>query len=81
MCGIAGLIAGRGTVEERTLVSMGALMCHRGPDDEGVWRSPDARAGFAHRRLAVIDLSPGGHQPMHSASGRSSVAPALFSAS
>jgi asparagine synthase (glutamine-hydrolysing) len=48
-------------------------MCHRGPDDHGVWRSPDARAGFAHRRLAVIDLSPGGHQPMHSQSGRSSV--------
>jgi asparagine synthase (glutamine-hydrolysing) len=73
MCGIAGIIAGSGTVDERRLVSMGSLMCHRGPDDEGVWRSADARAGFSHRRLAVIDLSPGGHQPMHSASGRSSV--------
>jgi asparagine synthase (glutamine-hydrolysing) len=37
---------------------------HRGPDDCGVWSSPDGAAVFGHRRLAIIDLSPGGHQPM-----------------
>jgi asparagine synthase (glutamine-hydrolysing) len=39
-------------------------MTHRGPDDAGVWWSPDARVGLAHRRLSIIDLSLAGHQPM-----------------
>jgi asparagine synthase (glutamine-hydrolysing) len=39
-------------------------MSHRGPDDAGRWWSPDRRIGFGHRRLAVIDLSAAGHQPM-----------------
>jgi asparagine synthase (glutamine-hydrolysing) len=49
---------------------MGRAIAHRGPDDWGVWT--DARRGlaFAHQRLSVIDLSPEGHQPMTSASGR-----------
>lgn len=38
---------------------------HRGPDDTGEWWSPDWRVGFGHIRLAVLDLSPAGHQPMH----------------
>jgi asparagine synthase (glutamine-hydrolysing) len=42
---------------------------HRGPDDEGMWRSEDGRVGFGHRRLAILDLSPLGHQPMTSACG------------
>lgn len=46
---------------------------HRGPDDAGVWWSPDRRAGFGHRRLAIIDLTPGGHQPMTDSSGRVSL--------
>ena len=41
---------------------------HRGPDDEGIWS--DGTCGLAHARLAVIDLSPGGHQPMTNASGQ-----------
>jgi len=44
-------------------------MHHRGPDDAGVWWSTDGRVGLAQRRLAIIDLSPGGHQPMASSSG------------
>jgi asparagine synthase (glutamine-hydrolysing) len=44
-------------------------MSHRGPDDFGEWYSPDFRVGLAHRRLAIIDLSPLGHQPMHDVSG------------
>lgn len=39
-------------------------MAHRGPDDAGIWQTPDGRVTLAHRRLAIIDLSPGGHQPM-----------------
>jgi asparagine synthase (glutamine-hydrolysing) len=42
---------------------------HRGPDDAGSWWSPDRRVGLAMRRLAIIDLSPGGHQPMADATG------------
>lgn len=43
---------------------------HRGPDDEGSWRSDDGRVAFGHRRLSIIDLSAHGRQPMLDASGR-----------
>jgi asparagine synthase (glutamine-hydrolysing) len=71
MCGICGIVgdAGREHVEV-----MLARIVHRGPDDEGIYVSepgPDGRrAGLGHRRLAIIDLSPGGHQPMTDATGR-----------
>src|SRR5216684_7830366 len=69
MCGIAGFLlpqAGlaRGDIEAR-LWTMIATLRHRGPDDEGVWS--DGRAGLAHARLSIIDLSPAAHQPMASA--------------
>jgi asparagine synthase (glutamine-hydrolysing) len=68
MCGIAGFVlertaAPRNQLEAR-LWAMIATLRHRGPDDEGVWS--DGRAGLAHARLAIIDPSPAGHQPMAS---------------
>ncbi len=68
MCGIAGIL---GRIDERNRVAlsrMNAAMAHRGPDAEGVWTSlPDARGCgvlLGHRRLAILDLSPAGAQPM-----------------
>ncbi|HLF01066.1 MAG TPA: asparagine synthase (glutamine-hydrolyzing), partial [Anaerolineales bacterium] len=50
---------------DRTLLdTMRDTLAHRGPDDAGSWLSPDGRVGLANRRLAIIDLSPAGHQPM-----------------
>ncbi len=40
-------------------------MTHRGPDDSGEWWAADGRTGLGHRRLAILDLSSNGHQPMH----------------
>lgn len=68
MCGIAGLVAGR-RINPAALDRMAQIQAHRGPDEENRWLSPDGRVGFAHRRLSIIDLSPGGRQPMRHASG------------
>ena len=63
MCGIAGEIA-RGRPADLTAVAaMTDTMVPRGPDDSGVWSK--ANIAFGHRRLAIIDLSSHGHQPMH----------------
>jgi len=65
MCGIAGKIYfGRGDVLEHDLKSMAKKIAHRGPDDEGIFISRDKKVGLVNRRLAIIDLSPKGHQPM-----------------
>jgi asparagine synthase (glutamine-hydrolysing) len=65
MCGIIG-IASRGATESRGWLEPGRdAMAHRGPDDTGLWWSRDRAVGLGHRRLSIIDLSPGGHQPMH----------------
>jgi asparagine synthase (glutamine-hydrolysing) len=69
MCGIIG-IASQSPVSERGwLVSGRDAMRHRGPDDAGQWWSADDRVGLGHQRLAIIDLSPSGHQPMLEAGG------------
>ncbi|HEX2544608.1 MAG TPA: asparagine synthase (glutamine-hydrolyzing) [Ramlibacter sp.] len=69
MCGIAGVLrTDGGSVELATLQRMAAAVAHRGPDGEGFFQ--DGPLGLAHRRLAVIDLSERGAQPMHSADGR-----------
>ena len=68
MCGIVGL-ACREPIDPSRLDGLRDSMRHRGPDDAGSWLSSDRRVGLGHRRLAIIDLSPGGHQPMSDATG------------
>ena len=71
MCGIAGLISKRAGTDLETIARrMAGVLAHRGPDDEGIWIEPARGLVLAHRRLSIIDLSPQGHQPMHSAGGR-----------
>jgi len=69
MCGIAGIL-GAGRVDRAVLEKMTSALAHRGPDDFGLWVDDDSRVGLGHRRLAIVDLSPAGHQPMLSADGR-----------
>ena len=69
MCGIVGRVNFKSgsPVTPSVLGDMCELIRHRGPDGDGVWAS--GHVGFGHRRLAVIDLSPAGRQPMHTADG------------
>ena len=69
MCGIAGLInLSNAPVSPVVLQKMTDAIAHRGPDGEGQWI--EGNVGIGHRRLAIIDLSPAGHQPMVSADHR-----------
>lgn len=73
MCGLAGILAyGQQAppVDADELLRMREQMLRRGPDGAGSWVSPDRRVGLGHRRLAIIDLSEDGAQPMTSADGR-----------
>ena len=70
MCGIAGVIS-QSTAELPSRVrSMVASIRYRGPDDSGVWCDEQVGVGLGHARLSVLDVSPEGHQPMVSSSGR-----------
>ncbi len=69
MCGIAGFCNFRGDWQ-KNIERMCDRMYHRGPDASGVWASEDNRVVLGHRRLAVVDLSPAGAQPMVSRDGR-----------
>lgn len=70
MCGIVGLCTHREPVDSSILERMRDTLIHRGPDDAGIWCSPDGKVGLAHRRLSIIDLSPRGRQPMSDQSGQ-----------
>ena len=73
MCGIAGVHAyhyAANGVDRDELVVMRDQMAARGPDGHGLWLSDDGRVGFGHRRLAIIDLTDTGAQPMQSEDGR-----------
>lgn len=72
MCGIAGQLSlgknARPSLESQ-LKAMSKILSHRGPDGEGIWSDSSKGVGFVHRRLAIIDLSASGAQPMHGVNG------------
>jgi len=73
MCGLTGFLADARFDRSRlaaTAEAMATAIKHRGPDDSGIWTDPQAGIVLAQRRLSIIDLSPAGHQPMVSSSGR-----------
>ena len=74
MCGFTGFFANE---FDRSLGSLDAVVSrmalaikYRGPDDSGAWADAEVGIALGHRRLSIIDLSPAGHQPMHSSCGR-----------
>ena len=71
MCGIVGWLATQPSrlVDPALLSRMRDSIAHRGPDGEGLWLSPDRRAGLGFRRLAIVDLSPAANQPMPNEDG------------
>ena len=73
MCGVAGIYAyhhGANGVVPAELIAMSDHMKRRGPDGSGIWIADGTRIGFAHRRLAIIDLLDTGRQPMQTEDGR-----------
>lgn len=73
MCGIAGILLAPDAANANALRAIGPMtraLRHRGPDGEAFWMSREDGIAFGHRRLAIVDLSEAGRQPMHSASGR-----------
>ncbi|WDP89752.1 MAG: asparagine synthase (glutamine-hydrolyzing) [Desulfobacter sp.] len=73
MCGIAGILdLTQGVADEVILTRMTRTLAHRGPDGQGIFT--DGGLGLGHRRLAVIDLSPAGAQPMSDSNGRYTIA-------
>jgi asparagine synthase (glutamine-hydrolysing) len=73
MCGLAGIFSyadGAAPIDQAELLRLRERMVARGPDGAGLWLSPDHRVGLAHRRLAIIDLTPDGAQPMATPEGR-----------
>jgi len=74
MCGLVGFFGGSANFStqdgETLLKNMADRIISRGPDDGGYWYDSKKKIGLGHRRLSIVDLSPAGHQPMKSASGR-----------
>jgi asparagine synthase (glutamine-hydrolysing) len=78
MCGLAGFLDVGNRRDAQDLqdrvTRMTVTLAHRGPDDQGTWVDPDTGIALGSRRLAIIDVSSDGHQPMRSASGRYAIA-------
>lgn len=73
MCGITGFWQDdqqAGDVLNSIADQMANTLTHRGPDSQGLWTDPETGLALGHRRLAIVDLSPQGHQPMQSENGR-----------
>lgn len=73
MCGIAGIFRAPDAAPDLNLDAIGPMLsaiAHRGPDGEGTWIDREAGIALGHRRLAIVDLSEGGRQPMHSEDGQ-----------
>ena len=71
MCGFAGIYSvNQNSVNSEILSKMSQKLVHRGPDDSGLWIDDSGSVGLAHQRLAVVDLTSAGHQPMQSSSNR-----------
>ena len=72
MCGIAGIYSPEKSSDKLTkiAVNMSNAILHRGPDDSGVWKDKNNNLALSHRRLSIIDITAGGHQPMTSSSRR-----------
>lgn len=72
MCGLSGFLQSHPSSLDMLAVaeSMATALYRRGPDDCGAWHDPNAGIALSFRRLAILDLSSHGHQPMHSADGR-----------
>jgi asparagine synthase (glutamine-hydrolysing) len=71
MCGITGFLSSNMSAQAQEIgARMAEAIQYRGPDDQGVWLDREAGVLLAHRRLAIVDLSAAGHQPMVSPSGR-----------
>ena len=70
MCGVVGFLGGDYNKNESVVVSMANRLIHRGPDSNGYWFDTSAGVSLAHLRLSIVDLSPAGHQPIHSPCGR-----------
>jgi asparagine synthase (glutamine-hydrolysing) len=74
MCGIVGFLSRKNDNDIETRIGrlerMAARISHRGPDDTGFWAHPDLNVNLGFRRLAILDLTPAGHQPMQSSERR-----------
>lgn len=70
MCGLCGIFDSRNSNLSSVVTLMSNALIHRGIDDEGVWVDESHGLGLGHRRLAIVDLSTAGHQPMHSECNR-----------
>ncbi len=77
MCGLTGFFTARERTREgmtAAIAKMAATLVHRGPDDFGAFVEEQSGVALGFRRLAIVDLSPSGHQPMEAASGRFTMA-------